>query len=669
MGYHAFALDRVESDHAHLTGERVALLAMARRKGFAVPDGFVVLRKTFGDLVRDTHLKLLLPSLEKRLVARTLPMEAISTEMRKLILDTQVPRHIMLDIESGCKALGLGDRTVGKAVTLRACPVDLRLSSAPLERAVALTRLSDIEPRLKTCWASAFDPTNLEAMRHYGMAFEEGAPSVLITETVPAEVSGVLFSHAPNESGALLVEAVWGFQEALTEGKFSASRYLVKREDPAQVRAEEAEQGWEYALGPQGAMVRRELPADRLGRAKLSRLQVEELVRSALELERLVGSPVAVEWAIQAGQIFFLQVVPLEAPVPAPSEAEHAERYIEAVQAAEAAVPLAAAAPIAPAPPKAEAPAPTAPTPTRSLGPARETRARDAAPPKAKLLPVLRASLFVELPAGSRAADARHIPHAGIVLDLAKWSRGSDGRGALAASLAASLAGAAVEVFPRAVLVELSDLDPDAYEAMRELTEAAASPAQLERVMGAAMEELRLVASAAASVGATNIHIIAPFVKAAPDANALRIAMRAAGLSGGHSPHTLAFSELRNPSGLLYNVEFAEEQDGIIVRADRFYKALMREGAGAPGVADQAGTPPPSFVRALLQLTRAFERAGGTVLVLLESDGDFNTLWFYRELGVDGFIVRLEDAGACAAMLHDLETREPRGAKRRVKLR
>jgi hypothetical protein len=642
----------------------VALLALARRKGFAVPNGFVVLQKTFGDLVRDTHLKLLLPSLEKRLVARTLPMEAIAEQMAKLILDTKVPRHIMLDIEGECKALGLGDRTVGKAVTVRACPVDRRLSSAPLERAVAVTRLSDIEMRLKNCWASAFDATNLEAMRHYGMSFEEGAPSVLIAETVPAELSGVLFSHAPSDPSALLVEAVWGFQEALSEGKFKASRYTVKREDPAQVQAEEGEQGWEYTLGPQGAMVRRELPADRLGRAKLSKLQVEELVRSALELERLVGSPVAVEWAIQAGQIYFLQVVPLEAPSPVPSEEEHAERYIKAVQAAEAAAPRAAPARPAAPPPKPASPPPSAPTPPRPVGPARESRPPQAARSKGKLLPVLRASLFVELPPGARAADAQHIPHAGLVLDLAKWGRASKDRGALASAIA----GAAVDVFPRPVLVELTDLDPDIYEAMRELTEAAASPAQLERVMGPALEELHLVASAASSVGATNVHIIAPFVKGAPDAKALRTAMQAAGLSGAHLPHTLAFSELRNPSSLLYNVEFAEEQDGIIVRADRFYKALMHEGTGRPGGAEPTGTPPPSFVRALLQLTRAFERAGGTVLVLLESDGDFNTLWFYRELGVEGFIVRLEDAEACAKMLYELESGEAHGARKRGKL-
>ncbi len=680
----------MEAEHQHLAGRRVALLALARRKGFAVPSGFVVLRKTFEDLVRDTELKLLLPSLEKRLIARSLPMEAISVEIGKLIRGVKVPAHIMLDVDGGCKALGLGDRARGKAVTLRACLVDERLSSAPLERAVAVTRPADLEARLKDCWASAFSADNLEAARHFGTGFADAAPAVLVTETVPAEVSGVLFSNAPGESDAALVEAVYGFHEALGEGKFAPSRYFVSRDKPAEVRAEETEQQWEYAQGPQGALVRREVPADRAGRPKLSRLQVEELLRAALELERLVGAPVGIEWAIQGGVVFLLQVAPLAEPSPPPSEADRAERYVASVHAAEGA--LRAGAQVisreGPAPFRGvqASPAPRFPAPTPGEPPATAAHAPAVAPagptrlapppgtavappsPARKLLPTIRSSLFVELPPGTHAEEARHIPHAGLVLDLGKWAGAQGDPRALAASIAA----AAVAVFPRPVLVELGEVDPSSYEALREATAGGASPPLdlLERLLAPTMGELRTLAAAADRSGATNLHVIAPFVKSAADAKVLRAALAASGLAGEGRPHTLAFSELRNPSTLLYNVDFADEQDGIIVRADRFYNALLREGEGTKPAqdadarvgGDAGAVPSPSFVRALFELTRAFERAGGTVLVLLEAEGDFNTVWFYRELGVDGFIAKLEDAEACARMLLDLERRGPRRA-------
>ncbi len=694
LGYHAFSLDRVEPAHAHLTWRRVVLLALARRKGFAVPSGFVVLGKTFGDLVRDTQLKLTLPAVEKRLIARSATMEQLSVEVRDLVKGVAVPKHIMLDIDSGCQALGLGNRALGKAVTIRACPVDDRLSSAPLERAVAVTRLSDIEGKLKACWASAFDASNLEAIRHFAIPFEDAAPSVLVAETVPCEVAGLLFSHAPGAPGSMLLEAVWGFHEALTEGKFQPSRYLVDRARPGEVAAQESDQTWEYAQGPQGAMVRRAVPADRAGKARLSRLQVEELHRAAVEIEKLVGGPVGVEWAVQGGVVFILQIVPLGEPSPPPSEADAAERYIAAVEAKEAAVSAPTPPPkVAPPKPSAPAPAPApprAPAPAPRVPPARpraEVQLRPPSPPPAsppsakalarpggpaRLLPVIETSLYVELPPGARAEEAAHIPHAGLTLDLGKWARAPTER----AWVPAQLADAASAVFPRPILVELTDLPPAAYESMRERTVGRAdlSEGDLRAVLGAAFAELEVVAKAGAQAGATNLHVIAPFIKSTHDARVLRRALGAVGLDGEGAPRTLLFSELRNPSTLLYNDEFAGDQDGIIVRASRFYKALLREG-GEPqrgGGEVEGGAPlEPSaplsetFVHALFEVTRAFERAGGTVLVLLEAPSDFETVWFYRELGVDGFIARLEDAEACARLLGDLEGKRPRTRARR----
>jgi hypothetical protein len=669
LGYHCFSLDRVEGEHEHLVGRRVALLALAKRKGFAIPPGFVVLAKTFGDLVRDTELKLLLPSLEKRLIARSLPMEAISAEIRKLIQGVKVPRHIMLDVEGECKTLGLGERTRNQAVTVRACVVDERLSSAPLERAVAVTRLSDVEARLKDCWASAFDPENLEAIRHHKIDFADAAPAILVSQTVGAETSGVLFSHAPADPGAMLIEAVWGFHEALGEGKFFPSRYVVDRATTSKVHAEETAQDWEYAQGPQGPLVRREVPADRKGRPKLSRLMVEELVRSGFELERLVGGPVGVEWSVQGGVVFVMQVVPIAAPVASRGEEEVAERHIQAVEAVEAveghrrAAEVADRAARAPAglievsPPKPPAPAPKAPR-DEAASPAPRPRP----PPRraAKLLPVIQSSLFVELPPGSTAKDALHIPHAGLVVAAPSWRQPGHSQEAFAAELAR----AATAVFPRPVLVELSDIDPGAYEALGEATEKGGQLSEgiLERLLSPMMDEMRAVAAARSESGATNLHVVAPFVKSGEDSAVLRAAMRHCGLGDQTGPRTLAFWELRNPSTLLFNLDAAGEQDGIIVRADRFYKALVLEGAVR---SDAPNVPSPSFVRALLDLTRAFERAGATVLVQIETDGDFNTIWFYRELGVDGFIARLEDAEACVHHLLEAERRKPYGPRRR----
>lgn len=668
MGFHAYAIDRVEGEHEHLVGRRVTLLALARRRGFAVPAGFCVLKKTFHDLVRDTQLKLLFPPLMNRLIGRSASMEALAAQLREAILAVKIPPHILLDLHRGCEALGLGKRTAGRALTIRACPTDERLSGASLERAVAVTRVVDVEARLKQCWASVYDAPNLESIRMHGLSFEDAAPSVLVSETVAAEASGILFSQSPSNAGEILVEAVWGFHEALTEGKFKPSRYSASRARPSDVRGEEAEQTWEYTQGPGGALVRRELPQDRVGRPKLQHLHVEELLRASLELERLVGGPVAAEWSIHGGVIFFLQLVPLPPGGPPRGEAALAEAYLEA---AKAEAPAAPRQPVATAAAEAakvltgEPPA-TAP-PSRPFSPAPRA-------PTARGVPIIRTPLFLKLPPGAWAKDAAHIPHAGLVVDLGAWRR----RGPAKPSTREYLGNLAAAVFPRPVLLELTDLDPSRAEAFHERAARGGAVAleELPALLGEAVADLAAIRGVADDIGSANLHLVVPFLKSTHDARLMRAALEVTGLGASSGLRPLVFSELRSPSTLLFNAAFADAQDGVLLRAGRFYKALVREldrGAAAPGSAEEPAseaTPggADSFVQTLVRVTRALENAGGSVLVVLDDTADLDTLWFYHELAVDGFIAQLKDAEACTRTLSEREVYGAHGARKRGKL-
>lgn len=275
-----------------------------------------------------------------------------------------------------------------------------------------------------------------------------------------------------------------------------------------------------------------------------------------------------------------------------------------------------------------------------------------------RLLPVIRTSLYIELPPAAKVGTTTHLPHAGVVVDLASWRRDR----ADASGLAAEVAAAATAVFPRPLLAELSDLDPGAYEAMREQA-ATGRDEFMEQVLGGVLDELALLDEVSARTGATNIHIVAPFLRAPGDLAVIRRALETASPAKGLSVrHTLVFAEVRGPSALRAIAAAGPAPDGIILRAGRFYKALVQHGLEGPPAAagrapdELAGFRPGDFARALLDATRALERAGGTVLVRLEDESDLDTLPFYLGMGVDGFIAPLQGAEACARDLHTLET-------------
>ncbi len=280
-----------------------------------------------------------------------------------------------------------------------------------------------------------------------------------------------------------------------------------------------------------------------------------------------------------------------------------------------------------------------------------------------RLLPVIRTSLFVELPVATDAGSTGHIPHAGVVVDLAAWRRGRTDRGAVVAELAA----AATTVFPRPLLVELSDLGPGTYEAMREQAGSGGDDF-LEHVLGGALDEFALLDEVSARTGATNIHVVVPFIKAPGDLAVVRRALEsAAGGRATDARHTLVFAEVRGPSALRALGAAGPSPDGVILRASRFYKALVQQGQDAGqsprGQEETPGFLPGEFARALLEVKRDLERAGATVLVKLEDEQDLDTLPFYLGIGVDGFIAPLHGAEACATELHALERAGAKGTR------
>ena len=166
--------------------------------------------------------------------------------------------------------------------------------------------------RVRDCWASFFSERALFYRSRKGSLDDLGM-AVVVQRMVRADVAGVLFTVDPvhGRHDRMVVEAVLGLGEAAVSGRVTPDHYVLKRDGTVK-RAHVAAQP--FAIVPLEAGGTEERPlGDEGGAQKLGDEQLRELARIGDDLERRLGGPQDIEWALEGEAIYVLQARPVTA--------------------------------------------------------------------------------------------------------------------------------------------------------------------------------------------------------------------------------------------------------------------------------------------------------------------------------------------------------------------
>ncbi|MBI2929382.1 MAG: hypothetical protein HYY24_27265 [Verrucomicrobia bacterium] len=126
--------------------------------------------------------------------------------------------------------------------------------------------------------------------------------AVNIQAMFPSRVSGILFTQDPNHLSArqMVIESSYGLGEAVVSGEVTPDRFLVKRDDLADLQSFLAPKThWIAALGDRG-----EYDANA---PSLQAQQIAELCQMALGVESHFSQPMDIEWGWADGRFALLQ--------------------------------------------------------------------------------------------------------------------------------------------------------------------------------------------------------------------------------------------------------------------------------------------------------------------------------------------------------------------------
>ncbi len=305
------ALDERAATAADLVGPKAATLARLRRAGLPVPDGFCVAAAAYR-----AHLEAAGLAAAARRVAGAEGHERrrLALEVRLGLLRAPLDPALAGGLDTAWGALIAGPPGLA-AVRSSALLEDTAAASfaGQLDSYLGVDTRDDLVTALRGCWAALWAARALRYLAACGIDPAATAMAVLVQRLVVARASGGALSRTVG--GGVLLTGAWGLGPAVAQGEVVPDRFVVHPDGA--VAVEPGRKDRLVACAPGTGPRPRAVPAERVDAPCLDERRAVELAGLVTAVERLLGGPVEVEWALGERGLEILQARPL--PVgPAP---------------------------------------------------------------------------------------------------------------------------------------------------------------------------------------------------------------------------------------------------------------------------------------------------------------------------------------------------------------
>lgn len=165
---------------------------------------------------------------------------------------------------------------------------------------------------VKRCWLSLFSERAISYRMRKGIAPGRAQMAVIVQQLIAADAAGVMFTTDPagGNSDAILIEAAFGLGETVVQGKVTPDRVEVSR---SELRVVRRDTGLKLVriIAAKNGVCEQQLAADKAAAPVLNDEAAAKLARLGLEVERVLGGPLDIEWGVRGGEFWLLQARPV----------------------------------------------------------------------------------------------------------------------------------------------------------------------------------------------------------------------------------------------------------------------------------------------------------------------------------------------------------------------
>jgi phosphoenolpyruvate synthase/pyruvate phosphate dikinase len=300
------------ADHCNRIGPKAYALSLMAREGFKIPDTLFLTVDAYNVFVNSNGIRerILLELNRKKF--KDMRWEEIwdcATRIRNIFLKKQIPEPLNSYLSEK-----INSRFTGKTLAVRSSAPDEDASGSSFaglhESFVNVRGTASILDHIRRVWASLWSDAALLYRQEIGLDVEKSAMAVVLQETVAGNRSGVVFSQNPNDETQIIIEAVYGLNQGLVDGKIEPDRWILNR-DKKTVLSHKPAQREHWMIPSEHGVEIAPLPKDLSARPPLSNREVVDISELANRSERLFKAPQDVEWTIKNDALYILQSRPI----------------------------------------------------------------------------------------------------------------------------------------------------------------------------------------------------------------------------------------------------------------------------------------------------------------------------------------------------------------------
>jgi pyruvate,water dikinase len=296
-------------------GGKGASLARLVVAGLPVPDGFHVTTAAYRRFVAENDLQpSILAALEVVDISQPATLEVASRTIRDLFATAQTPPDVAGAIARAYDTLSGRNPIV--AVRSSATAEDLPEASfaGQQETFLNIDGYDEVLAAVKRCWASLWTARAIGYRARQGIGPEGLSLAVVVQILVPAEAAGILFTANPvtGRRDQAMVSAAWGLGEAVVGGLVTPDALVVDKASSEVVEHQVADKQV-MTVRVNGGTEEQPVPSELRRASALDDETAADLVRLGVQIERLYGMPMDIEWALADGKLSIVQARPITA--------------------------------------------------------------------------------------------------------------------------------------------------------------------------------------------------------------------------------------------------------------------------------------------------------------------------------------------------------------------
>lgn len=270
-------------------GEKGLRLLEMKRRGFNVPDGVVLSVEFLQGMVDVLGMRTDIEYISQREAKGEKNLDA---SIAKLFEKKCLSRSFKQDLENETRSIEGYNKTTIFAVRSAASGEDQQhFSFAGQYSTILNVTFENIWKAIYECYSSWWTNRAVSYRKQNGIFCSKPKMSIIIQRQLIPEYSGVLFTKHPfDASDTMVIEAVAGIGEKLVSGYITPARWEI---DPYLKDM--------IAFEQNTGKTTVEIDKDKLF----------ELIKIGNELEKEFGAGLDIEWAVEKGEIYLLQIRPI----------------------------------------------------------------------------------------------------------------------------------------------------------------------------------------------------------------------------------------------------------------------------------------------------------------------------------------------------------------------